>query len=156
MPTAHLYLNPRWQLDDIVRVIERTQEDKVEVVSHHNITPGFFHFNLKKSQRSIAVFINSCFPTGTVTYLSLRSDEQAHKIFRDIAEVFGGVIEWNDCDGKCEIFNGNLWDENGLAYHLLYAVVEDGIKPGDIKALIKSYNDWRDKYRDEQPKIVVK
>ena len=137
---THLYLNPRWGLDDILTVIERTQGEKPEIKSHHSFAPGYFSFDFKG--RSLNVFTNHQLPTGAVTYLSFRSNPEGIKNLRDIAGVFGGIIMESDSEGLCEVIDGSLWDEVGLAYHLKYAIVNDGIPPDDIEALFSSKEMW--------------
>ncbi len=140
-----LYLNPRWGLDDILTVIERTQGERPQIKSHHDFAPGYFSFDFKG--RSLNVHTQTQLPTGVVTLLSLRSNPEGIKVLRDIAKVLGGILEERDSDGQCEVINGNMDDEDGLAYFLKYAIVEDGIDPDDIEALANSKKEWHKKYK---------
>ncbi len=137
---THLYLNTRWGLDDILDVIERTQGEKPKIRSHHDFAPGYFSLDFKG--HSLNVFTQSQLPTGTVTYLSFSSNPKGIKILRDIANTLGGILMESDSDGKCEVIEGNMWEEDGLAYFLKYAIVHDGIDPNDIKALADSKQKW--------------
>ena len=137
---THLYLNPKWRLDDILNVIERTQGEKPEIRSHHDFAPGYFEFGFKG--RSLNVHTQTQLPTGVVTLLSFRSNPEGIKILRDIADTLGGILEERDSDGQCEVIEGNMWDEDGLAYFLKYAIVHDGIDPDDIEALADSKQKW--------------
>jgi hypothetical protein len=142
---TQLYLNTRWELDDIKTVIERVTGDKVEVKSNHDTSIGFYWFLLTKKKRQISVFTNNRTPIGSTTYLSMGANDEGHKILKAIAEVFGGIYVDNDCDGKCELINGNIDDGDALAYFLKYAIVDDGIKKDDLKGFIKSMNQWYDR-----------
>jgi len=139
---AKLYLNPRWGLDDIIKVLERTQKQKAKVESCHKISAGFYYFNV--ANRNIAVFVNTLFPTGAVTELSLRSDKQGIKILRDVADVFGGVLMESDSVGNCELINGTMFEHDGLPYFIKYAIVHDGIKPDGTQAFIDSMRKWHE------------
>ncbi len=139
---THLYLNTRWDLNDIIKVIERTQNKKVEVKAHEGMILGYFDFNV--GERRIFVHLNSQTPIGSATYLSLHADEEAHKILKDIADVLGGILEYFDSDGKCEMIDGSLWEEDGLPYFLKHAIIEDGIDNHDLPALKQSISNWYD------------
>ena len=140
---AHLYLNTRWGLDDIVAVIERTQGEKPQITSHHDFAPGYFTFAF--NGRMLNVHTQTQLPTGTVTLLSFRSNPQGIKILRDIAETFGGILMESDSDGNCEIIEGNMDEENALAYFLKYAIAYDGIDPDDLAALVNSKQRWHER-----------
>jgi len=135
-----LYLNSRWELDDIKKVIERTQQTKVVVHSNHDISTGFFNFIF--NDRRMSVFTNHSTPIGTATYLSLGWNSEAVKIMRDIATVFGGVLIEEDSSGNAEFINGNMNDDDKLAYHLKYAIVDNGIEPDDLQGFIDSMRKW--------------
>ncbi len=151
---THLYLNTRWGLDDIKKVIERTQNAKVEVIAHSdNMLLGYFHFTV--GERQIFVGTNCQTPIGTATYLSLSANEQAHKIFKDIASILGGILEYYDSDGKCEMIRGAMDDDDGIPYFVKYAILVDGIQNHDFKGLIKSINKWYDEYdKGKKPDII--
>jgi len=149
---AKLSLNPRWGLDDIVKVLERTQKQKVKVESCHKISAGFYYFNV--ANRNIAVFVNALFPTGSVTELSLSSDKQGIRILRDVANVFGGVLMESDSDGNCELINGAMFEHDGLPYFVKYAIVHDGIKPDDTQAFIDSMRKWHKEVGKEEIKAI--
>jgi len=140
--TTNLYLNTRWELDDIKKVIERITGEKVEVTSNHDTSIGFYHFILPKMQRQISVFTDSRTPIGHATSLSLGANEQGHKLLKDIAEVFGGIYIDNDCEGKAEIINGAMDEGDALPYFIKYAIVDDGVDADDINGFLKSMHTW--------------
>jgi hypothetical protein len=84
-------------------------------------------------------------PLGTATLLDMHSDDEAHKLFKDIAENLGGIFMNNDIDMNCKIINGKAWEEDGLHYFLRYAITQDGIDSHDIMGLLKSMNAWYEK-----------
>lgn len=137
---AHLYLNTRWGLDDIKTVIGRTQDTEVAIRSHHDFAPGYFSFDFKDRMLNVHTYAN--FPTGQVTLLSLRSNPEGIKILRDVAEVLGGVLMKQDSDGECELIDGAMTEEDALPYFVKYAIVQDGINPEDIDALVESKKEW--------------
>jgi hypothetical protein len=139
---TQLYLNSKWKLNEIKKVIERTQGIKVTVISNHDTSIGYFNFILEKLGRMIHVFSNIHTPIGTATLLSMGADDQSHKIFKDIAKVFGGIFTDNDCDCKAEFIQGNMCEDNVIPYFVKYAIVDKGIRPDDFKALIKTANQW--------------
>ena len=144
---THLYLNTRWGLDDILDVIERTQGEKPQIESHHSFAPGYFTFEFK--ERRLNIHTQSQLPTGVVTLLSFSSNPEGIKILRDIAKTFGGILMESDFEGKCEIIEGNLCEEDGLAYFLKYAIVHDGIEPDNMEALVRSKQEWQTRIGDK-------
>ena len=154
---THLYLNSKHELRDIATVIERTAKTKVVIESQHNINPGYFIFQLPELKRMIHVHVNTTTPIGNCTLLDFSANEQAHDIFRKVADVFGGIFMDNDCDGQCEFIPGQLDENNALPYFIKYAIIHDGIEPDDIQALIKSMSDWYDRCdKSGKPNILAK
>jgi hypothetical protein len=135
-----LYVNSRWQLEDIVHII-KSKYGEVTIKSNHDFSIGYF--NLFFGKRMMHVFCNTATPLGAATLLSLGCDDEAHEILKSIAERIGGAFIDNDVDDKCELINGNMWEENALPYFLKYAIVHDGIDPDDTNALVKSRADWQ-------------
>lgn len=147
---ARLYLNTRWGLDNIKDVIERTQNTKVEIRSHHDFSPGYFSFDFKDRMMNVHTYSN--FPTGQVTHLSLCSNPEGIKILKDIAEVLGGVLMEQDYDGKCELIDGAMTDDNALPYFVKYAIVNDGIEPDDTEAFLESKQNWHKRIEESKNK----
>jgi len=141
-----LYLNPRWELRDIVTVLERTTQKEV-TIKHCDGKELLDCFEVFVGKRRIFLIVNSSLPTGSATYMSLGSDDEAIKIFKDVAEVLGGILMENDCDGECEIIEGAMWEEDKLPFFLKCAIIDDGINPDDIDALKKFVTEWKNKHR---------
>ena len=139
---THLYLNPKWELRDIITVLERTQKKPAEVKVHNGSLLGCYEFYVGKNKRRIFVIVNTDLPTGAVTYMSMNSDDESLKIFRDVAKVLGGILMERDSDGECEIIEGNMNEEDALPYFLKYAIVDKGIDPDDTQALLKVKKQW--------------
>jgi hypothetical protein len=74
--------------------------------------------------------------------MSIRSDKESLKIFRDVAKVLGGILMKADSDGECEIIEGNMNEEDALPYFLKYAIVDKGIDPDDTQAFLKVKKQW--------------
>lgn len=139
---THLYLSSKWQLRDIKTVLERTQHKDVKIIACESFNIGCFQIYVGK--REIFTITNSHSPLGSATWMSLHADDEAHQIFKDIANVLGGIIEYYDTDGKCEMFDGAISDENGIAYFVKYAILHDGVDIDDFKGFIQSVNKWFD------------
>jgi hypothetical protein len=146
-----VYLNTRWNLDDIKTIIERTQNTKVEIESNHSINPGYFTFTLPEKEHMIHVHSYITTPLGTATLLSMHSDKDGKNILRGIAEVAGGFFMDNDVDGKCDFIMGALTDEDGLGYFVKYALVHNGIDNHDILGLVESMKAWYNRLNITQP-----
>ncbi len=141
--STKLYLHPKWELDDIITVLERTQNAKVEVKSHHETSLGFFDLNV--GNRQIATFVNSnSIPIGIFTELHLSADEQAHKIFRDLAEVLCGLFQPYNTNETYEVICSKLSDDDAMPYFVKYAILHDGVDPDDLKGILKSIKKWHD------------
>lgn len=140
-----LYISQRWEISDIKDILERTQQTKVKIHSHHDIAPGYFTFHMDDIKRMIHVHTYVQLPTGSVIQLDMHSDEQGKSILRSIAKCLGGLFMDNDVDDKIEVIDGNMSDNDALPYFIKYAVIHDGIEPHDIKGFIASMSKW---YKD--------
>jgi hypothetical protein len=150
---ARLYVSSKWKLDDIKTVIESYLRFKVKIESNHKISPGFFYFHLmrdKKEKRTIAVFMNCNTALGTVTYLSLRSDNEAIGILKKIAEVLGGHLNKQDFDDMFDEIPGMFDKDDGLPYFYKYAVLHNEmLNDNDLKGLNESIKKWQKKYKSK-------
>jgi hypothetical protein len=134
-----LRLDSKWELRDIIKILERTQNDKVKVTAHADSLTGCYDFALEKLDRRIFVITNSRTPIGMTTYMSLGANAQAVQIFRDVANVFGGLLLENDYDSKSEMINGKLNPEDGIPFFAKYLIV-NGIESDDYKGFIDGVN----------------
>lgn len=138
-----LFLNPKWELRDIITVLERTQGKKVKVKAFGESDSwlvGMFHLDI--DDRMITIFVNHETPMGVVTYLSLSANEKAIKIFRGIAEVLGGLLQPEDTREIYEMIEGKLYDEDAMPYFAKYAILHDGVEPDDLKGILESIKKW--------------
>ncbi|NVL91222.1 MAG: hypothetical protein HWN69_09595 [Desulfobacterales bacterium] len=146
---ANLYLNTRWELYDIIRLIERTQNTKVKVETPISFDPGFHRFELDGSA-IIYVHPYHQSPLGSCTLLVMPDVKRARKIFKDIADVLGGFIEWNDHHEPrvCEIVEGKMCEEDGLPFYLKHAILIDGISSDSLDEFILSAELQKSRARD--------
>lgn len=148
-----LYLSSEWELNDIKTVIEKHLGYDVKVESCHKTSIGFFHFFLSKKEkqsRMMSVFMNSKTPIGSCTQLRLGCDKEAIAIMTKIADVFGGILEEDDCKGKLDMIEGALRDSDGIPYFYKYALIQNKFgddkygKPDnkDLKGLNRTISEW--------------
>jgi hypothetical protein len=142
---THLYLSTEWQIDDIVNVLHNVTGAEVTVEPSTN-QPNCYSIDLKgdKINRSIFCITPTRCPVGNCTWMSLRSNDEGIKIFRDVAEVLGGILQPADTTEDCEMVSGKVDVEDGLPYFLRYAIVHDNIEPDDLQGLIDSIKRWYD------------
>src|SRR5574343_883850 len=137
---THLYVSTDYSLEEIKAVIERTQKCKVKIQPCKD-SPNYYDL-IMSTGRQIFCHTPTDTPIGNATYLKLHADNDAHKIFRDIAEVLGGLFQPYDYNDKCELIQGKLWKESELPYFLRYAIINDGIEPDDLQGLLNSIKKW--------------
>jgi hypothetical protein len=145
---TNLYVGNRWELNDIKHIIEREYKTTVRVESNHTTSMGYFNFFFKagNEERMMHVHTQTETPLGRCTLLSLNHWGKAVEIMRTIADVLGGILEENDCNGNMEMVMGKIYDGDALQYFLKYAVIHDGIEADDIQGLKKSIEKWHKKH----------
>lgn len=136
---SNLYLSNEHSLDDIVKVIERTQKTKVSITAYNDII-GMYGFSF--NDRFMYVHVNVRTPICKATLLSLHANADGIKIMRDIANVFGGILQEIDCAEEYEFIDGALSPHGALPYFLKYAITRDGISNSDLPALQESIKKW--------------
>jgi len=136
-----LYISAKWDLDDIRVVLERTQQSKVEIEAATSM-PNAYKINVIDKGRSIFCITPTNTPIGIATYLSLRSNDEAIQMFKDVAGIFGGLLNKTDTNSNFEWIQGICSAEDGLSYFVKYALVNDGINQHDLQGLIDSINNW--------------
>lgn len=136
-----LYLNPKWEIRDIATVAERTQGKEVKVEALQGSIVGCF--NIFVGDRRIFAITNYQTPIGVATYLSIGANEESKRILRDIAEVFGGLLQPEDYNEDYELIQGKLYEDNGLPFFIKHAIVHDGIDPEDTEAFLQSMQNWK-------------
>ena len=126
-----LYLNSKYEIRDIVKVLETRfdlvdqtvkatdyrpeHKAKVRVEAALPSTPEFYHIFFQREGhdvRMVSLFLHHQTPIGNCIYLSLSHNEEAILIFRTLAEVLGGMLIENDCNGTIEEIDGMLNDED--------------------------------------------
>jgi hypothetical protein len=142
---THLCIGTRWSLEDIKKVLERTQNTKVEINYTHTPEMQRWEFKVGKNDRSMFVHIQYQTPIGQATMLSLGHNQQAIKIMRNIAVVLGGYLEESDCDSTGEMIHGRMDENDGLPYFVKFAILEEGISHDDLEALTASIKKWEER-----------
>ncbi len=143
--TTKLYLNSKIELDDIKDVIENHLKVKVDIESCHTISLGMYHFFFEyKTKRTLTIFAGTDLATRNMIELHLGSNKEAIEIMRKIAEIFGGLLDKNDCNDKgMEEIVGMLDEHDGLPFLLRQAIIENKLKDNDdIKGFKKYIKEW--------------
>jgi len=152
-----LYLSSSWCLEDIITVIKKHLGYKVEIKCCVETSPRMFDFYLTKDGHSniyMTVFVNGWSPLGPTTQLRLGANDEGKQIMKDIAEVLGGLIHWEDCDDNYELIDGLFNPEDGLPYFLKYAIINNEmVNVSDLKGLNKSIIKWEKRVGPTQSRI---
>lgn len=151
-----LLISNRWVLDEVKTVIEKYLKTEVKVKSCHITSIGMFKFNFKVNNHARTMYVHSNYntPIGTGTYLSLGHNDEAVNIMRTIANVLGGFLLENDCDGDYEHIKGMFSENNGLSYLFKYAVLNNELKDeNDLVGLNKSIHQWHKRVKDDISKM---
>lgn len=164
--SANLYINNSWELRDLVLVMEKYLDLEpiakskgkkkadilVQVKSCAEIDFNMYQFYFKirggELQRQMYVHTNSKTPLGTATYLSLGSNDESIKLLATIAEVLGGILCPNDCDGNMQWFDGSLTDDDGIPYFVKRATLENKMESNDdMHGLQEFMTAWKEKHK---------
>ena len=143
--SAILYLNPKWEMENILTILERAYNEKPKLRWCGENSTGMLWdcFEIIIKERRIFASTRSQTPIGTATHLSIGSNQEGIKILRDIAEVLGGVLQENDCgDNGFEFIDGILSGENGLTFFAKHAILEKGIGQDDYVGFNQIVKDW--------------
>lgn len=141
-----LLLNPKWDIEDIVTVLEKHQGIKAELSSKAKIHSTYFVIDCDNG-RSINLHFCQHTPLGTATLLSLRANQEGCDMLKGIAKILGGFFNPNDCESKYEEFMGYFWDEDALTYQHKYAVLNKELKnEDDIEGLLLSHKKWHNRH----------
>jgi len=140
-----LFLSHRWQPSEIVKVLERTQGIEVETKSYGGINV-IGTYTLEFEGRHIIMLCDGSTPIGPAIELIARSRPETIQMFRNIADVFGGILQPEDDREVYEFIDGAMFEENALPYFVRYAIINDGIDPDNIEALLESKKHWHEEF----------
>lgn len=142
---THLYISNRFEVEDIKTVLENHLGcENVKIENSHTPSMFIMTFTLEGGNRSMHIHHTSL-PTGPAIMLSLSHNEQAIRIMRTIGKAIGGILEERDDNGKMEVINGQLSDQDGLQYFLKWAVLNNKMPGGSIPELNQAIHDWHDR-----------
>lgn len=169
--STKLYLSKRWELRDIIEVMENhldlkeqtrikkniakkyyIEKFKIEVAPSYDFTFWNLNFVYNNHNRQMVVFPNTDLCIGNLWELHLGYNDEALEIMTKIAEVLGGLLEENDCSDKgIKEIQGMIRETDGLPYFLKHAIIENKLKDNDdIKGLNEYIHRWCDKIRGEE------
>jgi hypothetical protein len=144
-----LYVNGSTEIEDIVTIlIKHLSCTDVEVRANTDVNPGYFNIfftTSKDNKRMLHLWTNSQTPIGPAMYLSFGADKEGQDVLRTIAEILGGLFCPNDCAENYIMYRGKFWKEDGLAYHLRYAVLNNTASGDDMYELNDSIRKWNDR-----------
>lgn len=153
---THLYISQRYDLEDVMTILKNHLGIEDAKINFSNVTsaPQMFtiNFTFNKKSRMMFCHTNSHLPTGPCILLSLGCNDDAVTIMKGIANVIGGLLEENDCNGNVEIINGGTWEEDGIDYFLKYAHLNNQIPKGTIKELNTAIHQWYDDIKNTDRK----
>jgi hypothetical protein len=146
---TQLLINSKYQINDIVRVIERTRQTKVTVNTTHdyNYLRLSFKDGVTGEERDMSIFLNCTKSIGNFTLLDLGMWGSSVGIMENIAEVFGGLICENDCEDKWEFING-VMNENNSLFLWKEGAIEGKINTSsDVEKFYNFHKDWDSKHK---------
>jgi hypothetical protein len=144
-----LYINPRYTVENIRDCIEAHLKTKVTLEVPENMS-GMYMLLFKdgNDDRQMYVFPSSNTPIGIFTQLHLRHWGRAVEIMRAIGEVFGGLLQPEDCTEEFEMIYGKLNEGNGIPYFIKYALINNYMtSEDDMDGLKQAIDEWYKKYR---------
>jgi len=150
---TRLYISVDYRLEDIAAVLEAIGCSNIRVQHPIDGAAGLDYLILyltgpTNTERTLHVHSHSPTPLGRATLLSLRSNYDGIELLRKVAEIMGGLLQLEDSVEQYEWYDGELTPDDGLTYHLRYAVLHDGLKAtsrdtrGVIQELSKSVERW--------------
>ena len=133
--STHLYVSHRYGVEDVKTVLEKHLHATDVKIKSADVAPQMFvmTFKINDSNRQMYCHTDSHLPTGSCMLLSLGHNQEAIDIMRGIADVLGGILEERDCEGKLEVIEGDLWEDNGLPYFIKWATINGKMSKGTIR-----------------------
>ena len=128
------------EVETLLRAASKSAGDLEPALVEGRKLPLFFRFIC--AQGEISVHPHTWTPFGTATALMGRPHEQIAPILQRITETVGGLWQADDTTCNYTYETGKLCPEDGLAYHLRYAVVHESIDRDSIRALNASMHKW--------------
>lgn len=138
-----LYLSNRWDIEDVMAVIENHLDVKPELRHTSMPTYNLLVFEYQGETRQLNIHTSCDTPLGKFMQINLGKWGKCDEIITTIAEVLGGLYFEQDTDGKFEFIDGRLSENDKLSYHLKHAVIED--KAETLLDVAKSIRKWNAK-----------
>lgn len=143
---THLLINSKWRPDDIATILKKHFGKKEVKVNPSSIPADLmtitFESDLYNYGRCMYFHNHVMTPIGSCCMLSLGYDKEAVTIMKRIANVIGGILEERDSDGKMELFDGKLTEEDSLPYFIRYSILNNECNGDSIAELNQSIKEW--------------
>lgn len=139
---TRLYINNRWNINDIKDVIEDRFNTKVKI-NFHEFAPDYITLEFKAfdEDRMLHVHRDTEIAGFKATKLDFRSNDNGHKILRTLAETFGGLFNENDFNDDFEAYGS---PDYGNAQFLINEAIKKDPSIGMDKAkLINFLTNWK-------------
>ncbi len=103
------YVRPKIGPREIITALEALGKKNVRYEHTHDPSYVTIYFDRKNGdgQRMISFFFNLSdeYFGMNCNLLSLRANEESEEVFRQLAEMFGGILQPSDCTDDCEMYS---------------------------------------------------
>lgn len=144
---AQLMTNAKYSADDIKDIIESMPEVSNFKVQVNDWATSYviFRFKFNDEDRQMNIHFHSDGYGLPCTLCTLGQWGSANYILTKIGKILGGFFTENDCEGKYEMFQGLLNEEDGLPYFLKEALIKSKMTDNDdIDGLISYIKEWKE------------
>jgi hypothetical protein len=136
-----LYLSNRWDIEDVMAVIENHLGVKPELRQTGMPSYNLLVFEYQGEKRQLNVHYSCNTPLGKFTQINLGKWGKCDEIITTIGEVLGGLYFDNDSDGKFEFIDGKLNEDSNLSFHVKNAIIENKAETLlDVAMSIRKWN----------------
>jgi hypothetical protein len=138
---TRLFINGKYEIEEIKSVIERKFETKVKVEATHSPNYHILEFEVSDVEhRRMNVHTASNFAGFSGTLLTLGYSGSAVKIMQSIGEVFGGFLNEADTHENYTRISGKLSESDALPFFVRYAIVSgvDHRDPDKLAEFVKA------------------
>ena len=145
---TYLYVNSEFWSNDIEDVL-RSHLD-VKIIKKESFPASgteLLYFTFNNNERQMLILYAADIPIGSALQLSLGADEDGQAILKKIAQVLGGLYQASEYENMFELYNGMLWDADGLNFFIKNAILKNDLKDiDDIDGFLQSREKWLKKF----------
>ena len=139
---AHAYISRNWSIRDIQTWI-RENFGMETTIKFHDFAPQYYI--IKGSDLYFHLHTDLWTPFGRQMLITTSANDAQSEVLRQLTKHFGGLWQPKDTSNTVELFEGEYWGEDGIAFFSREFIASGG-KNKDIKGFGEFVKAWKEKY----------